>query len=121
MAIFEIQVDSLAEHFDLQVVLDGVSLSLEFRWNARAEAWYLDILTAEGDLIAAGRKLVIDAPLMLRGWRDSDDRLPLGNLFVADTTSTGTRPGRYDLGDRVRLYYLDEEGVLEEIAEEAGE
>ncbi len=116
MPLFEIPIDSVDEHFDLQPTLDGVALLLEARWNARCEAWYLDLLTAEGKVIAAGRKLVIDWPLMLRGFRDSDDRLPLGMLFAADSSGAGLRPGRYDLGERVKLYYLDEDGLLEEIA-----
>jgi hypothetical protein len=41
-------------------------------------------------------------------------------LFAADTSGAGLRPGRYDLGERVKLYYLDEDGLLEEIAEAAG-
>ena len=120
MSMFEISIDSVEEHYDLQVTLEEVALILEFRWNSRAEAWYHDLATAEGDIIYAGRKVVIDYPLMLRGFRDSDDRLPLGMLFAADTSGAGLRPGRYDLGERVKLYYLDEDGLLEEIAEAAG-
>lgn len=113
MATLEIPVDSVDANFDLQVTLDSVALLLTFRWNARAEAWYLDIATAEGEVIAASRKVVIDWPLMMRGFRDSDGRLPTGELYALDTSGQGLRPGRNDLGGRVRLYY-DEAGTDEE-------
>jgi hypothetical protein len=119
MATLEIPLDSVDAYFDVQVTLDGVALLLTFRWNARAEAWYLDISTAEGDVITASRKVVIDWPLMLRGFRDSDSRLPPGHLSAADTSNAGLRPGRYDLGGRVKLYYRDAEDILALMEENA--
>lgn len=107
MATLEIPIDSTDEHFDLQPTLDEVALLFEFRWNARCEAWYVDGLTADGEVIFAGRKVVIDWPLMMRGFRDSDSRLPLGELVALDTSGAGLRPGRYDFGSRVKLYYCE--------------
>lgn len=107
MATLEIPVDSVDAHYDLQVTLDGVALIHEYRWNARSEAWYIDILTADGEVIVAGRKVVIDWPLMMYGFRDSDDRLPRGELFAIDTSGAGLRPGRNDLGGRVKVYYSE--------------
>ena len=105
MSTVEIPVSSDVEHYDLQVTLDGVALTLEFRWNSRSEAWYLDLLNADGDTVASGRKLIVDWPLMLRGFRDTSEDLPRGELYTLDTSGGGVRPGRNDLGSRVRLYY----------------
>lgn len=116
MATQEIPCRSDAEHFDLQVRLDGINLTLEFRWNARNAAWYCDVLTGDGEMIAAGRKVVVEWPLFLRGYRDTDPLLPRGELFAVDTSGAGQRPGRYDLGGRVRLYYLEVESSETEAA-----
>lgn len=107
MATIEIPLDSADEHFDLQVTLDSVALLFTFRWNARAAAWYIDAATPEGAVIFASRKVVVDWPLMMRGFRDSDGRLPTGELFALDTSGQGLRPGRNDLGVRVKLYYRE--------------
>ncbi len=99
------------EDYEYQIRLDGVYLTLTFRWNDRTEAWYLDIATEDGEPIASGRKIVIGASLFQRGVRDSDDRLPLGRLWAKDTSGAGVRPGRNDLGTRVKLYYDEQPSV----------
>lgn len=88
--------------FDLQVELDGTTYTLEFQWNERDEGWYLTTKTAEDDIIVAGRRVVLDMPLLSRF---ADDRLPDGVLVAIDTSGTGAEPGYEDLGRRVLLLY----------------
>lgn len=97
-----------APHQVLGVELDGVSLQLEFMWNARDASWYVDFYTAELEPILLGRRVVPDLPL----WgRSRDERFPGGQLVCNDTKGTGTIPGRRELGDTFVLTYFSAEEV----------
>lgn len=89
-------------HYDMQCVLDNVTYTLEFRWNTRAGAWYLDLRAEDGTPIYTSLKVVVGFPLGARC--ASDDRLP-GRLIAFDTTNRDANPGITDLGDRVKLLY----------------
>lgn len=90
-------------HYDMQLTLDGVAYTFEFRWNTRAGAWFMDIQTDEGEHIVSSIKVVIDLPL---GARSRDARKPAGALFAVDTSGKGLDPGVSDLGERVQLVYF---------------
>lgn len=107
--------------FEFATELEGVTYTFTFRWNDRQEAWSMDIGDGEGNLLAAGIKVVVDVPLLftlrlLPG-------LPPGELMVIDTQGSqvakiglivlGTDlvhsedPGLADLGRRHTIVYLD--------------
>lgn len=92
--------------FDLQVVLDGVTYTLEFRWNVRLGAWFLAVLDAEGVVpFLVGLRLVADWPLAL----GVVDRQPPGRLMIVDTGAPlgqGQDPGFDDLGNRAQMVYF---------------
>lgn len=96
--------------FDVQAVLDGVTYTLEFRWNTREGFWYMHILTEGGDPILMGIKCVVAWPLARR---TPDPRRPLGVLSFIDTGGGQVDPsydpatGKGDLGDRVQLLYFE--------------
>jgi hypothetical protein len=93
----------LSPHFDLSLELDGVTYLLELRWNSRADAWFLMLYTAEGDLVLGSRKVVTDFPL----WgRCRDARRPKGQLLAVDTAGEQLDAGLEDLGGRVQLLYF---------------
>lgn len=104
MAIHTIPLDPTLTHYDLQISLDGVNYTLEFRWNTRESKWYMDVRTEEGDPIYVGLALVVDHPL---GKRCRDTRFPSGVLVAVDTSSARQDPGIADLGDRVKLLYYE--------------
>ncbi len=91
---------------ELQVVLDGVTFTLELQWSERDLGWYLNIMTEAGEPICMGVKVVIDWPL---GGRCSDPRMPAGSLLAADTSSARRDPVLADLGARVLLTYVPAE------------
>lgn len=91
-------------HYDMQVPLDGVTYTLELRWNARAGSWSLSIATEVGDPIATGLVVVLNMPL---GDRCTDARMPPGRLVALDTSGETRGPGETDFGTRVQLYYLE--------------
>lgn len=86
--------------------LDGVTYGFEVRWNARSEAFYMSIFTAEGDLIIANRKIVLDWPLF---GRFADSRLPPGPIIATDTSGASSMPALDELGPdgRVLVQYLE--------------
>lgn len=89
-------------HQSLRVLLDGVELELDVRWNDRASAWMLTVSDDDG-LVTAGRRIVVGVPLLARVM---SDRLPAGELIAVDTSDTDADPGEGELGRRVELVYV---------------
>lgn len=93
-------------HFDLQATLDGVTYTLEFRWNVRLGAWFMHVLDADGVTpYQLGVRLVVDWPL----GKYISGRRPTGVFIALDTGSPighGEDPGFDDLGSRVQLHYV---------------
>jgi hypothetical protein len=88
--------------FDLQVTLDGVTYSIEFRWNTRGLAWFINVWDEQlQTLFLAGVRLVVNYPLA--NWITG--RQPPGALAIIDTSGLGIDPGLGDLGVRHQLYY----------------
>ncbi len=96
------------EHFSEQVELDGRTFTLEFRWNAREEAWYLSVADADENSLATGVKLVVGWPLLTR-YASAD--MPPGQLMADDTSGRDQEAGLTDLGRRVLLFYFNAEEV----------
>ena len=108
-------------HFDLQAVLSGVVFTLEFKWNTRERAWYLNVQSETGDDVINGVKLIVDFPL---GRRTPSRAPPAGELRAVHTSDAGQNPGwddgaqKGDLGNRVQLlYYEPAEARLEPAAD----
>ena len=95
-------------HFDFQVVLEGATFTLELRWNERSSTWSLSVFDAAGEQLTAGRPVVLGAELL---GRSADARLPRGALFAIDTSGKNLEAGRYDLGSRVQLVYIESSGA----------
>ena len=100
--------------YSFEVPLDGVRFGLVFRWNARFEYWTFDIKDASGNVLLAGRKVVVDVPLL---GRFKNEGLPAGDLLAVDTTGERQDPGLADFGTRVRMIYLTAEDVAALVAE----
>lgn len=95
-------------HFDFQLALEGATYTLELRWNERASTWSLSAYDASGELLAAGRPVVLGAELL---GRSGDARLPPGQLVAVDTSGKDLEAGRADLGARVQLVYVEPAGA----------
>jgi hypothetical protein len=98
-----IPIKSDATYYDLQVTLEDVTYTIEFRWNVRLESWFMNILDAEGvNLIRAGLRLVVGWPLNAY----TAVRNPPGAFVLVDTTGAEEEAGLEDLGDRHQLFYF---------------
>ncbi len=95
-------------YFDLQAVLDDVTYTLEFRWNVRLEAWFMNVLDITGTAAhQVGIRLVTDYPYNQR----LANRVPSGMLAVIDTAAPEGQeedPDFDSLGNRHQLVYLTE-------------
>jgi len=109
MAILEIPVLPDSVRWVQETNLDGVRYLLHFTWNQRESAWYVSIHDVNDDALASGAKIVANWFLFLR--RINPGVMPPGRLYVTDTTGGGVDPGQRDLGERVKLIYVDAEDV----------
>lgn len=95
-----------ASSFTEDVVIDNVVYSLHFKWNGRAKAWIMDIAAQDGETLISGLKI-------LPSWElieiYTNTKLPPGNIFILDTDNTDVVPGRFELGNRVKLIYFTED------------
>lgn len=96
-------------HYQVGTTLDGVQFVFDLRWNARDEAWYMDILAEDESVIRTGVKVVLGT---LLGGRSALPGFPAGGLFATDLTRQGIEPGLDDLGTRVRVYFMTEAELL---------
>lgn len=108
MAIFEVPLRASVADQDLQVPLDGRVYTLRLRWAGREERWYMDVSDEDRVMIYAGIALVLNFPL---GIRCASDRIFPGVLMASDTSGANAEPALADLGDRVKLYYFDEDSL----------
>ncbi len=90
-------------HYSLEVELDEIAYGLELRWNERDEAWFLTVSDSSQNVLVAGRKIVVELPLLNRF---KDPRLPAGVLVATDTAGTMLDATLEDFGTRVLLVYL---------------
>ena len=91
-------------NYDMSIVLDGATYVLEFLWNTRESSWYMHVKAQDETPIQCGIKVVPSWPL---GARVADVRMPPGRFVAVDTSGKQQPPGLADLGDRVRLVYLE--------------
>lgn len=82
-------------------VLEGITYTINARWNSRGEAWYMDILDANASPIASGLKLVLGVAI---GRKVTDPRFP-GIFFVSDLSNADQEASFDDFGTRVVVYF----------------
>lgn len=97
-----------------RTALDGRDYILTFTFNQREWRWYLDIEDQNALPILSGYKLCANENILQCV---TDLRRPPGVLVAMDMRSTGLTPteprdpGYEELGDRVKLVYIEEETV----------
>lgn len=91
-------------------VLDGATYRFRVRWNGRAEAWYLDIRTADGTALALGVKVVLGTALAR--WVRSP-LWPAGILFATDDSGEGRDATYDDFGVRIKIVFMTFDEIVE--------
>lgn len=105
MSVLEIPSGSEFPDYTERVELDGEVYQLRFRWNTRAECWFLDIADDAGAPLVYGRRLSVDAAI-IHQVRHRVGMMP-GELLPFDTTPRQLDATIEDLGTRVVVLYLD--------------
>jgi len=83
--------------------LDGTQYVLSFAYSQRSDCWYLSLSTPDGELIAAGIKLVCNWDLL---WKCVSPLRPPGKLYVLSNTTDTSTPGLEDLLPSARCQLL---------------
>jgi hypothetical protein len=100
-----------------ETTLDGTRYLLHFTFNQREDAWYVSLHDVNDVPLASGAKIVANWFLFLR--KIDPATMPPGLMFVSDSSGGGTDPGVNELGERVKLIYIEEVDVAEIEAEGA--
>ena len=104
MATIELPVRSDLPAFEFTLDLEEALYTLAFRWNDRKERWLMDIKDSNGADLLMGIVLLTDVnitdPYIIEG-------LPPGRFFVIDESGAGKNPGINDLGNDVKVFYLE--------------
>ena len=90
------------EPADLDVTLDGDAYTLRLRRNARADGWAIDILDADGTVVAAS--LSLRSGWACQGQIRARPGIPPGLLIVVSADLAD--PSVDDLGGSARLIYV---------------
>lgn len=104
MAYLEIPTRKDLPAYFYQVTLEGKSYQFDFTYNDRMGKWFVSLSDSIGTLLAAPVPIVATWPLFNRFMRSN---LPPGTVFCFDSSGKNVDPGRFDLGDRCRMLYLE--------------
>ncbi len=102
MILYTLPIEPDADAWEQTTDLDGRQFRLTFAWSLREEAWYLDIASRDGTLLAAGLKLAEGVDVLRR---EASSDLPTGFLVLGDTTGAREECTRDGLGSRWVLFY----------------
>jgi len=72
-------------YFSQRTTFGGKEFVLRFRWNSRAERWFMDILDAAESPILTSLKLVTGLPVT---YRVTDPRFTRGDLYFMGAAET---------------------------------
>lgn len=97
-------VTSDSPNYKFEIDLDKISYFFSFQWNDRFGRWMMSIFNASQKPLIEGVPIVLNSPLYRQY---SIPGLPPGDLFAYDPAGDDTEPGRNDLGNRVRLCYVE--------------
>lgn len=89
--------------FDCQQPLDGVTYTLQIRWNVKFSSWFMNVLDEQSQTVyLAGIRLCADWPLAAY----KAERTPPGCFVLRDTLGEGADPDILSLGVRHQLRYF---------------
>lgn len=93
--------------YDQRIELEGVEWLFSFQWNARVDRWFMSINALDGAPVLAGAGVPVGIRLNRRAVGG-----PPGDLIAVSETASLEPPGLLELGDRVRLYYVEAVDVV---------
>jgi hypothetical protein len=91
--------------------LDGVDYVLDFAWNGRDGAWYLNISAIDGTALVCGIKLVTNRPLFHRFHHI--EGMPTGEIRCSDESGKIPWAGYTDLNNGVDVLYVTAQEIAD--------
>lgn len=107
--IIDLPVTPIGSWFQFSTELDKVSFGFELRWNERESCWYCSLLDGDGNVLIAGRKVVLGG--LFRKYRGREGTPQLGDVYAIDTSGAGVDATLTDLGKRVVLTYMSDSEI----------
>lgn len=101
--VIEIPLTSEFANFQFQTILELQVYGFEMSWNQRYERWSMTLLTSNDVPLVEGVP-VMSGPVVLEQY--VYEGMPPGKIVFVDTSGEDIDPGRNDLGDRVRMFYI---------------
>jgi len=112
--VVEIPVNSDLTNYQFQTTLEGLVYGFNVSWNDRLGRWVMSIYDG------SDQPLVESVPVMA-GPRIMEqyvtEGLPRGGIIFLDTSGESIDPGRMDLGDRVRMFYITSDDEVFTVAD----
>lgn len=110
--IVEIPTRNDLPSYEMSVPLDGVTYIVALYFNPRINdgqgKWFISLSDQNRNLLVGPVPVIVTWGLFDR----FVDLVTLpGTIFAFDTSGQDIDPGQFDLGDRVRLYYIEAETV----------
>lgn len=101
----EIPFDKRELNYTFDVTLSDVVYTFAVFWNIRSSNYFLDITRAQDNavVVRSARVAVSTAPI----FAVAGSVRPPGELFIIDTSEKELDPRIYELGDRVKMLYLE--------------
>jgi hypothetical protein len=109
VAVLEIPTRSDIDTYTFSVDLEGTAYGFAFHFNGRMQKWLMNILAEDGTPILESLPAFVNTDII---GRFSDARLPPGHIIFIDKSGAALDPGLDDLGDRVRMFYIDSTEVI---------
>lgn len=88
-----------------RVQLGARTYVMRIRWSQRGECWHMDLQDANATDLLRGLRMVTLYPLFFRFRYNA--AVPPGDMWFLDTRDGQAKPTLEGMGDRFRLYYLD--------------
>ncbi len=92
--------------YTFQIDLESKLFTFTFRYNERMDRWIMDIADENENELLLGTPILTQTNLIERF---KDDNLPPGEFFAIDESGEDKQPGREDLGNDVKLFYVETE------------
>ena len=93
--------------YEFHTELEGVLYYFKIKYNNRMSRWTMNILDENEEMIISGVVLITGYNLLAIY---QDPRLPPGDFFMYDETGAKQTSTREELGNTVKLFYIESEG-----------
>jgi hypothetical protein len=99
-----LDIDSSEPFYQVEHTLSGINYKIKIQWNVQNEFWTISLYTSDDIPIIEGQRIVINYSLFSTC---SNPLLPPGLFYAIDESETNEEPGEEDLGNRIKVLYLE--------------